>query len=219
MAALALTQLNLEFVKQSLRQRCEGVRSSHLSEALAAGCGYHTHMALVAAIRECDPRWPEVARVDDSRFLARLAGLGYMVDGGVLPAIVRSPKLPKGLWRIFRDGDIPAMDLWFRECQRRDIPYVYVTPRRKYARIDWDCISTDTRHDDVVATEASNALLDGMYKTFQRLAAPNKAMFEGSAFVGQIDHLTIDAALSLADEMFIALKGAMRFSPAKRSWG
>lgn len=52
MAAIALSELPLAALKKTLRAEFEEVRSSHLTEALAAAVGRRTHAALLAELRK-----------------------------------------------------------------------------------------------------------------------------------------------------------------------
>jgi hypothetical protein len=70
---LPLTEANLLAVKRTLVNHFTGVKSSHLTEALAAALGRRTHAALLAHLESSDPESPEVARLDEAAFAARLA--------------------------------------------------------------------------------------------------------------------------------------------------
>jgi hypothetical protein len=201
MLAILLTEENLAFLKRTVRSGYPSARSSHISEALACALGQHTHAALLAHMNAAGER--HLVRFDKTRFVDRLAQLdplcGRPESQWQFP---RSSQLPMPIWREFKDGEILGQNSWFYECQRNGIPFVYIAIRRKYARVEWDCISLDPQYDNVINGENSKTLIDTMFKRFQFLAKPRKAFFEGSAFVGHIDPLTTDAASKIADEMF-----------------
>lgn len=79
MASVPLADSALVAVKKSLRKEYPDVRSSHLSEALAASLGRRTHAALLADV-ECQQNDPEIELLDDERFDERLQQLGYPAD-------------------------------------------------------------------------------------------------------------------------------------------
>lgn len=216
MTTMLLTADNLAFVKAALRNAYPSAKSSFLSEALANSLGWHTHAALLASLRQINSAPAPAIHLDERRFIERLAQLNCSVAGPEpLCEIPRRPQLPNPIWRIFRDGDIPNTNIWFRECQRRNIPYVYISKRRKYVRVEWDCISIDNRHDEAINGEGSRTLLSVMYERFQKLARPRKAFFEGSAFVGHIDTLFPAAAHDIADELFVLLYSAINPTEAR----
>lgn len=213
MPLLALTRANVDFVKRALRSAYSAVGSSHLSEALAAACGHRTAIALATALRSAAPARPDLVRIDEDAFTARLGELGHRdVARGALAGLVRSDHLPDRIWTTVKGRDLTALNVWFRECQRRDIPYVYITLRRKYAEVDWDCITVNPDRDEVTLGAGSRELVDKLFATFRSLASANskKSMFEGSAFVGSIEKLSPEDALELADAVFEILYGAIR---------
>lgn len=212
MALLALTQDNIDFIKRGLKPSYPSVKSSHLTEAIAAACGFRTNIALVTSLRAADTRRPDLAEVDAGRFIARLAELGYPpLDGTALPGMVRSQEMPERIWLVRKGRDLPLLNDWYRECQQRDIPYVYITTRRKLAQVDWDCIALDNKHDEVTNRDG-RGLIDEMFKTFQGIARgkPGKPFFDGSSFVGNIKDVPMDMAPLLADAIFRILYAAIR---------
>lgn len=65
MAALLLTSANLHDLKCRLRAALPHAKSSHVSEALAAGLGYRTHAALLADMKASPDLYPSLVRTDD----------------------------------------------------------------------------------------------------------------------------------------------------------
>jgi hypothetical protein len=208
MPVFFLTSDNCDFAKRAMRARLPLVKSTHLTEALAAAFGYRTHAALLTALKLSDARRPALVQADPARLTDRLQDLGYeIVDSSSLVEIVRSPDLPVGVWREFRNGDTGANNLWFRECERRDIPNVYIQLRTKYAELSWDCISIDPSGEDHVREDRGSALVNVMFKRYQSLAKgdPAKSEFFGSAFVGSVDRLSPPVAREIADDFFMRL--------------
>jgi len=66
MPAILLTPKNVEFAKRRLRLRFPDVKSSHHTEALAAGLGFRTHAALLTQLK-----WHE----DTRAVIARASGV------------------------------------------------------------------------------------------------------------------------------------------------
>lgn len=75
LTSIALTDLGLRAVKRALVSRFPNGKSSHITEALAASCGFRTHASLIAAIREGDEKDPDFVWLDESAFLARMEEL------------------------------------------------------------------------------------------------------------------------------------------------
>lgn len=216
MAVLRLTSANLSFVKRSLRAAFPNVKSAHLTEGLAAAVGENTHAALLA--RMSSQTQAEPVQLDRDRWRRRLAELGYPgVSGEPLMPIVRHDELPDPCWRVIGKRDLPAINAWFYQCRRDDIPDIYVSIARKYARLEWDCISTNGNGDNGVTGKGSNELGRTMFASFQRLAIHDcgKPMYQGSPFVGTIEGLDSSTAFAIADTFFVTLFRATRPAPPR----
>lgn len=71
MTSIPLTDDGLRIVKRALVARFPNEKSSHLSEALAAACGFRTHASLLATVRERNASDPDFVLLDESAFLLR----------------------------------------------------------------------------------------------------------------------------------------------------
>lgn len=76
MASIPLSELALASVKRSLREYYPSVRSSHLSEALAASLHHRTHASLLAELNSVNVD-PPIELLDESLFKQRLSEFGY----------------------------------------------------------------------------------------------------------------------------------------------
>ena len=79
MAAIVVTELYLTAVKKALFKKKSNVRSSHLTEALAAALGRRTY----ASLRSELPGYrndPPIEFLDHELFDQRLQELGYRAD-------------------------------------------------------------------------------------------------------------------------------------------
>ncbi len=211
MAVLRLTSANLSFVKRLLRAAFPNVKSAHLTEGLAAAFGENTHAALLA--RMSSQAQAEPVQLDWNLWRRRLAELGYpSISDEPLVSIMRHDEIPDPCWRVIGKRDLPAINAWFYRCRRDDIPDIYVSIARKYARLEWDCISTNGNGDNGVTGKGSNELVEAMFASFQRLAKHDngKSIFDGSAFVGSIEGLAPSTAFALADIFFVTLFHATR---------
>ena len=72
MTAIAFTESTLHTVKRALLASFADVKSSHLTEALAAACGYRTHAALLADLDHSNQSDPDFIALNDEAFIRRL---------------------------------------------------------------------------------------------------------------------------------------------------
>lgn len=79
MASIPLSELALASVKKSLRDQYPDVRSSHLSESIAASLRRRTHASLLAELPGLAVD-PPIELLDDGLFDHRLQALGYPAD-------------------------------------------------------------------------------------------------------------------------------------------
>ena len=152
MTMIALTRANIDSVKRHIRSFRRAIKSAHLSEAIAAACGFRTNIAMVASLRVQKAHRPDLVEFDERLLDSRLRELGGSSITGTTPSnFVGSLELPDRIWARCKDKDISSKNLWFRECERLDIPYVVVSTRRTLADVRWDCISLNPRHDSGIS--------------------------------------------------------------------
>lgn len=212
MVVLRLTSANLDFAKRQLRQDYPEIGSAHRTEAFAAACGYRTYASQLAALR-ASAASPQVIAVDGQRWSARLAELGSAnVPDDLLVLCLRSQQLPDPCWVNVSARDRAVGEHWFKRCRSANLPYVTIEMARKYATLEWDCITLDTSCEDTIREDRSRQIVSGLFATFQRRSAGSgaKPYFLGSAFVGSIKGLRPDIAQTLADEFFAVLYQASR---------
>lgn len=100
MAAIPLCEAPLAELKKSLLDEFDDVKSSHLTEALAASMGFRTHAALKAAMTGPEQDRPFYL-LDPERFLARLVDFGYPFDSS-------DPEFDFEVWHVGK-GAISTM--------------------------------------------------------------------------------------------------------------
>ncbi|MCV6575117.1 MAG: hypothetical protein OIF58_05215 [Cohaesibacter sp.] len=216
MAYIFLTRDNFAFLKSQLRSQLSEIKSSHISEAIAACANFKTYAAFIAACKSNLQHKPHVVELAEKRFYARLHELGYADCSTVdIDAICRSPNLPEKMWVAFTSTDSNANNRWFAECQKRNIPNVCIHQRRKYVELRWDCISIDAECDNHVKGDRGSQLVSEMFEAFQKICkgTGNKALFEGSSFVGTVDNVSKEMAYALADQFFIMLYEPIKEQP------
>jgi hypothetical protein len=108
----------------------------------------------------------------------------------------------------FRGAGRKANDEHFYACQEEGTPLVIVRLGRRYATLEWDCITLHRSMDAHVRAGRGTLLLRGMYDRFCALAKgePGNPKFLGSAFTGTITRLLPSTARLLAKEYFQLLE-------------
>lgn len=82
MTSMALSDSAVRAVKRAVRTYFPDDRSSHLTEAIAAACGYNSHAALLSAICAQNPTDPTFVLLNERLFLKRR----YELTGKVVPS-------------------------------------------------------------------------------------------------------------------------------------
>jgi hypothetical protein len=199
MTAARQTRANIHFIKRHLRASLPHIKSSHLSEGLAAAFGHRTNASLVADLAR--PSGAPISPVDRHRWQRRMAELGYgdVPSEPVVGSIVSS-ELPDPVWGSGAAQDRATHKAWFVRCRAASLPFLYITTRRIYADVDWDCITIDPSQDHVVRKDDGGTIVKSMFETFQRVSGgkSGRPMFQGSAFVGSIKGIALPAAQTLA---------------------
>lgn len=216
MTLIILTDDNLAMAKAVLRKRHAEIRSAHLTEALAFGLGFGTHAALRAGLAAEAGRPPAVADGDAERFARRLVELGYdTVETAGFDDALTSPTLPDLPFARFKRGDIGANNRHYDECRRKNRPMVMVIMGRRYAELQWDCITLSGEQNDHLSRAAGDALGRLLFDRFQALAkgAPGKPYFTGKAFTGWVERLLPETAERLAEDYFKLLYLPLREPP------
>jgi len=90
LSAVLLDKDALHALKQAVVADLPGVRSSHISEAIASAAGFRTHAALLCSLQQCSGDPPYVL-LDEDRFLNRLIALGYPSSCDIIFALLDCP--------------------------------------------------------------------------------------------------------------------------------
>jgi hypothetical protein len=72
MTAIPLTEISVRAVKRVLATRYPAHKSTHLTEAVAAACGFNSHAALLASANARDSADPDYVLLKESSFWQRL---------------------------------------------------------------------------------------------------------------------------------------------------
>lgn len=206
MSLYILTNENLADTKAGLRAFLPDVRSAHLTEAIAAGLGFRTHATLLANLAADAGRPAAIAEACGQHFTRRLVALGYVGNcEEAFAAATSAPLLADLPYAFFRQGDRAANDRHYHDCQRRNRPMIMVKMARKYAELEWDCITIQPDQEDYLyGTDKGRSFMHVLFAGFQARAkgAPGKPYFVGGAFTGRIERLLPETARLLAEDYF-----------------
>ena len=199
MAILLPTSENTRLLKSILMGDFE-MRSGHATEAIAALMRFRSNASFLATSNQ----FPEatIYEVDFDAFENRAAQLGYdRTSSEYLRFIYKGIDWPEPAWRLFKKRDTEARDAWFYECQRRRIPFLYISKATKYYAVHWDHISLDSKYDQMVRETAEGNLGRVLFRNYQLIASglEPKSFFEGSALVGRVTGLSESSARQLAN--------------------
>jgi hypothetical protein len=75
MTAIVFTEAGLLNAKRAVRKHFPEEQSAHLTEAVAAACGFRTHAAALHAARQANADDPDIVLLDDRAFATRLCAL------------------------------------------------------------------------------------------------------------------------------------------------
>lgn len=204
MSLIILSLENWHAAKATLHQSLPQVRSSHLAEAMAAGLGARTHAALVKLCRPNAER-PSICRGTDEAFVGRLGELGYPeIAPHTFDRAFAPDRLPHAPYVVYKSGDRAANNHHFHFCERLGRPMMMVKMARRYAELEWDCITVDPAEEDHLHDKSGDQLVRIMFNLFQARAkgAPGQPLFHGSAFTGTIEKLLPATARQLAEDYF-----------------
>lgn len=88
MAVIPISAARLRYLKNALQDCFPTAKSSHLSEALAAGLGFRTNAALLSWMMDSGLE-PDVLALNEQSFVARLSEFGYSTDQTLAPGELR----------------------------------------------------------------------------------------------------------------------------------
>lgn len=88
MAVIPISAGRLRYLKNALQDRFPTAKSSHLSEALAAGLGHRTNAALLNWMLHSGSE-PDVSALNEQSFIARMADFGHAIDQPFAPDELR----------------------------------------------------------------------------------------------------------------------------------
>ena len=176
------------------------MRSAHATEAIASLIGFRSNASFLTTSNQL----PDVTvyEVHFDAFEARAAHLGYdRTSSEYLRFIYKSIDWPEPAWRLFKKRDAAARDAWFDECQRRKIPFLYISMARKYGSVHWDHFSLDSEYDQMVRRNSEGELGRVLFRTYQLISSGTepKSYFQGSSLVGGATGLSEPCARQIAN--------------------
>lgn len=205
MSLVILIDENISAAKAALHKMYPAVRSAHLAEAIAAGLNFGSFRSLKAKILGHGGLHPALAESDPAKFQNRIQQLGYT---GISPLFFdqafSSARLPVAPYIVVGKNDCGAVDKHFYDRRRRGWPMMIIKVARKYAYLEWDCITIDPSEEAHVVGKEQRDPVDEMYAQFVDRArhAPGNPIFFGKSFTGWAERLLPASAQLLAEDYF-----------------
>jgi len=208
MSLMLFSDQNASFLVAGLQAQFPDVSPQHMKEAIAFSAGFKSRRTLLKSSRDQAHGRDFLLGMNAGLLAAKLREFGYPIASvGSLEVFTHADGLPHKLYIVTKNRDKERQNAWFRECQVRNIPYMYIERRSRYAHLHWDCISLDSSNETHVTGRAGDYLMRLMFRNFQAVANSRpggKALFEGASFVGDVEHLDPKLAHEMA-EMFFAM--------------
>ncbi len=208
MSIMLFSNENAAFLTSGILARFPEVSLRHMKEAIACSAGFRSRRALLKSARDLANGRHFLVGMNSDVLAAKLRELGYPIASvGALETFTHADALPHRLYVVTKNRDKVHQNTWFRECQARNIPYMYIERKTRYAHLHWDCISLNSANEAHVTGRAGDNLMHLMFSNFQQVARSRpdgKAFFHGSGFAGDVENLDPKLAHQMA-EMFFAM--------------
>lgn len=200
MTYVFVSQSNISYLKKIVHNWCSDIKSSHNSESIAAGLGFNTHAALLASMKMNAS--PSLSYFGLDSCQQRLAQFGYNLPQTSLEIALKETCWPLPAWLTVSRNDRTRMDRWFYQCENWNIPYITITKKRKYAVLEWDCITVDAAAETLIRSQRERDLVRELFSRFQHVHKKNpaKGFFEGNWFCGKVVGLWPSVAAELAED-------------------
>lgn len=192
-------------LKSKIRAALPEISSSHCSEAIASGFHFKTHAAFLANSHKKND-----LPFSSELMAQRLCELGYSVSNSTIDTMLQNIQ-PRWNYVIISNRDRSANDSHFHECNKENRPMMMIKIARKYATLEWDCITLESKNDRFFKEDLGNRIARKMFAEFQHESkgATGRPFFEASAFVGSIKKLEPATAKRLAKAYLGMIKQAI----------
>lgn len=100
---------------------------------------------------------------------------------------------------IGKEGDSHTYKQWWSACKGK-VPFVYISTRRKYASVRWDCYSLDRRYESRIPKDLCFTMMPQMLRGIPSCGSKEPEFF-GSGREGSIDYVPKDDAPAVAEKL------------------
>ena len=108
---------------------------------------------------------------------------------------------------VCKNGNIGAENKWFRHCKAGSIPHIVVRIRRKYAEVDFDCISIPPNRDASIRRQ-EEVIKSRLVDVFRRYSG-KKSTFQFTCFEGSMENMPLETAEVAAHDVYAVLMDAL----------
>lgn len=106
-----------------------------------------------------------------------------------------------------KNGSVDERNRWYQKCRQRAVPFVVVSQRRKYAKLEWDCISLPLNLDSRIRDDGDQ-IIEEILRIFG-CCANGASKYLIQAFVGNLDNLYPQDAEDAAKRVFEILNSRL----------
>lgn len=108
--------------------------------------------------------------------------------------------------------DVEKFNIWFRECRRKQRPYITITHRTKFSDVHWDYISYDDKAADRVLSENSEIITREALVIFHQVAS-DRSSYSINCNVITFKNIPIEKAELAATSLFDLIESILHTSP------
>ena len=155
---------------------------------------------------KCPPFQPQDSFINRSSFAMEMF-FGLVVHFGSTDSFPTNGGFSVANFLTCKNGDDDSQNRWFRQCRKNNVPHVYVEVARRYASVNWDCISLnveDANHISACNNEINLEILSVFHEYCSK-----KSTYFFSADVGRMKGLLPSDAEQAAERVFEILTSRM----------
>ncbi|WP_312517352.1 hypothetical protein [Massilia sp.] len=102
---------------------------------------------------------------------------------------------------VDKDDNSQTVNAWYRICQDKQLPYIIIEKRTKYATVRWDYFSY-TKENEEKIIDNQNIYVEELEAIFQKYRNPkSKPRIDGFGLVYYFD-IEVEKAPALAEELY-----------------
>lgn len=101
-----------------------------------------------------------------------------------------------------KSGDKESNSYWFHHCTRKNIPFVTISYRKKYADIEFDYITFSSKEYDNALRENGRKTYQMTFDLFERYKNPRTRVISTGWGVVRLENIEIEYSDRVAEELY-----------------